>query len=293
MAEVFKAPINVDKVTKEVKPYQTTADVRQRWEVYKYDENFIDLTEEFFSILNLRGDELIVDVGCADAIELQRLRQKGHRGQLIGVDINNIFELGVNERMQEQALQPIDFRLGLAQDLKSLSKPIANSSIDVLTAFYSLYHVPNPEEAILEAKRALKDKGFFGVTTSGVNNKLYHRRFEKMIAGYLGIEPPQIFSSHFDDEKAKYLLSKHFDFVAHRTHQSWMVIGKDSVDGQSVKDYYYSLTSMVPSFNPQPRIGDFNRAYEEVVKPEIEWHIKNHGMFCDTIDRHLFICQKT
>jgi ubiquinone/menaquinone biosynthesis C-methylase UbiE len=107
--------------------------------------------------LALEPDAALLDVGTANGAFPIRLRQAGHRGRLVGVDLSH----GMIELAQAQA-STVEF---LVADAMAL--PFPDSSFDVVTARHMLYHVPDIQKALLEIRRVLKPNGrFFALTNA-------------------------------------------------------------------------------------------------------------------------------
>lgn len=263
--------------------YGDNTAVRARFNVYRYSIDGIDFHAEALKALRLDGDETILDVGCNDGTNtLVSLRKdQGHRGQLIGVDINPPVFIAGQDAVQNHNLMPIDFTTGRAEAL-----PFTDNAVDVLLALFVLYHVPNPEDALREFKRVMEPDGTLVVATSGKQNKLRHRKFERDIADYLDIGPPPVFSASFDADTAQAMLPGLFD-VTHHYQQSTQI----RLDQETYRDYLHSLDAMKNAFIPIPPSKPWLEAIDRVVTPAVLQEIADNGHFTDYVDRHLFICK--
>jgi SAM-dependent methyltransferase len=107
--------------------------------------------------LELEPQAALLDVGTATGAFPIRLRQAGHLGRLVGVDLSSGMIALTNEQQAD-----VEF---LVADAMAL--PFPDSSFDVVTARHMLYHVPDIHKALLEIRRVLKPHGrFFALTNA-------------------------------------------------------------------------------------------------------------------------------
>ena len=133
--------------------YGDPAKLQARQALWGYVDGTSD-TGRIASALSLAGDETVVDVGCGNGNDLRALRDKGHRGRLIGVD----FSLGMVGTV------PAALAERLVGDAMAL--PLTDDSADVVCAMHMLYHVPDIASALREARRVLRGDGAFLASTN-------------------------------------------------------------------------------------------------------------------------------
>jgi ubiquinone/menaquinone biosynthesis C-methylase UbiE len=104
--------------------------------------------------LELRGDETVIDIGCGNGNDLQRLHDEGHRGPLIGVD----FSPGM------LAAIPPETAARACGDAVAL--PLRSHCADVVAAMHMLYHVPIIPNALRDIRRVLRPDGVFIASTN-------------------------------------------------------------------------------------------------------------------------------
>jgi SAM-dependent methyltransferase len=136
--------------------YQTNTDLRTRQETHRLYTVGRPLEAMVDEALRLEGHEALLDIGTATGDFPGRLKLEGHAGRLVGLD----FSPGMIEKARASH-ENVEFVQGDAVAL-----PFADSSFDALTARHMLYHVPNIQAALLEARRVLKPGGQFLAVTN-------------------------------------------------------------------------------------------------------------------------------
>jgi ubiquinone/menaquinone biosynthesis C-methylase UbiE len=115
-------------------------------------------TPAFFSILpevkNLYG----LDIGCGEGYNTRLLARQG--AKMEAIDISEVF---IQKAIEDEAKSPLGIRYQVAS---AVDLPFENGLFNFATAFMSLQDVPETEQAIKEAFRILKPKGFlqFSIT---------------------------------------------------------------------------------------------------------------------------------
>lgn len=135
----------------------------------------IDGTIAFFNRLNslLDSSFTVLDVGCGrgayayDPILIRRNLRilKGKVSKIIGIDVDNTFQ--DNPFLDE-------FRL-----IQEDSWPIENDSIDLILCDSVLEHINNPDQFFSEARRVLRNGGYFCIRTP--NRRSYIALFARLI----------------------------------------------------------------------------------------------------------------
>jgi ubiquinone/menaquinone biosynthesis C-methylase UbiE len=125
--------------------YQTNTDLHTRQETHRLYTVGRPLETLVDEALRLEGHEALLDIGTATGDFPGRLRLEGHAGRLVGLD----FSPGMIEKARASH-ENVEFVQGDAVAL-----PFADSSFSVVTARHMLYHVPNIQAALLEARRVV------------------------------------------------------------------------------------------------------------------------------------------
>lgn len=261
--------------------------VALRFEYYKHAEPPLDPTELLEEELNLTGTETILDAGCSNGAMLMGWREKGHTGQLIGLDISESLFLGSILRDDPETPRPINFIVGSVESI-----PMADSSVDISTAMFVLYHC-DPLKGLQELKRVTKPGGTIVVATSSENNKRIHRVFEQKIAEKLGCSPPPRFNESFDTAIANELLPQvfHASGIKPIPYKGTINLKRTPGDPQSnvrrerLED---SLLTMRDSMDPVPDYADWKKALEATWEQMDREHATSG--YYDDVERDFYFC---
>lgn len=266
----------------------SSLNVAARFDYYVHATPSLDPAELIEEKLHLAGNETILDAGCSAGKMLMGMRDKGHYGQLVGLDISEELFLGTLLRDDLQAPRPIDFLVGSVEDI-----PLDDSCVDVSTALFVLYHC-DPVKALSELKRVTKPGGTIVISTSGANNKLEHRRFEGLIAEKLGCTPPPRFNASFDTELANYLLPQVFEpsAIEHISHKAVVDLTNRPGDPEAAQrrmSFDTSLLTMRGSMEPLPDYTDWKSALKSA------WAsvdaAQGSAEYFDLVERDYYFCR--
>lgn len=279
----FREPAPVDVLQE----YGTSLNPAMRFEFYKYAYPSIDPEDLIRERLNLNGSESILDVGCSNGAMLEALRNSGHTGKLIGIDIAfSLFAASVSSRERHPSLNPsIDFMVGNAEDV-----PLADDSVDISSALFMLYHC-NPKKALMELKRVTKPGGTIVVSTSGPDNKIWHRAFEKLIAEKLGSTPSPRFNSAFDTNVADLLLPQLFppEAIEHIPHRGVVDLSNKPENTANREAFSASLLTMKDSMKPLPKYVEWKQT-ESLIWELIDRTVNQEDLY-EYIERDYYFCK--
>ena len=120
--------------------------------------------EKLFDNLHLRGDEIVLDIGCGRGLWLLAAAKRLPRGHAIGIDIWNMQDLSDNaavRTMNNAKLEGVADRVELlTADARQL--PFENDHFDLIVssaAIHNIYDAPGRATAIREVARVLKPGG--------------------------------------------------------------------------------------------------------------------------------------
>jgi ubiquinone/menaquinone biosynthesis C-methylase UbiE len=136
--------------------YKTDQHLQTRIRTHQLYSKGTNLEEGVDAVLKLEPQERLLDIGTGLGNFPARLHASGHMGRLVGVD----FSSGMLE-VAKTKTSAVEWLYANATEL-----PFPDSSFDVVTARHMLYHVPDMNKAILEAKRVLKPGGRFMAVTN-------------------------------------------------------------------------------------------------------------------------------
>ncbi len=236
-----------------------------RFGVYPFAVPRLDPETVLRSQLQLRGDETILDHGCGNGGTLLSLREHGHRGPLIGVDISDEALTTAETASHSTGLKPVDFMVGDAHSLG-----VKDSSVDVSIAMFMLYHC-DYLRAIQEIMRVTKPGGIIAIGTSGPFNKFYHRSIEALVAEKLGYRPSPIFAAPFNSTVAAQVVPQFFSEWSKVEHRARIELTNVPKNQEARTAFRLSLLAMKSSMSPippndriTPTYTDWDAALDEV-----------------------------
>lgn len=116
--------------------------------------------------LEIKPDDLILDVGCGGGININRMAEKAKKVYGVDYSIESVkLSREVNKDFIGQG--KVEVLEGNVQAL-----PFQDNSFDIITAFETVYFWPNIEKSFGEVKRVLKPGGTFmmGMESNGSEN---------------------------------------------------------------------------------------------------------------------------
>lgn len=262
--------------------YATAAGVEARFDLYKNCVPAIDIHQKALDALSLNGKETLLELGCASGYILLNLREKrGHRGKLIGLDINDtIMQPTVDYLNKHPDTQPITFMTGSADKLA-----LPDESVDVIVGFFMLYHMPDVQRTLKEWSRVLRPGGRILVSTGSYYNRPKAKVLRETMARIAGTTTHKRFSDAFDLENGRQQLEKVFKIVDEYIYDGEL----RSKDAESQLKSIDSTRDMAQPA-PTDKAWSEARAYAgKLIQSEIE----QNGYFCDRVCRGYFIAKKS
>lgn len=105
--------------------------------------------------LEVKADDIVVDIGCGSGVQLQEIGRKGY-ALAVGIDLN----LNAALHGRKKAIKNTDFIIADVQHL-----PVKASCVDKIICAEIIEHVKEPDNLIKEISRVLKDGGEVVITT--------------------------------------------------------------------------------------------------------------------------------
>ena len=126
--------------------------------------------------LNISPDDVILDIGCGGGMNINRMAQGAKK--VYGVDYS-IESVNLSKEVNEDLIKEgrVEVHEGNVMDL-----PFEDNSVDIVTAFETVYFWPDIVKSFGEVKRVLKPGGMFliGCEANGTNN-LAMKFFDKVV----------------------------------------------------------------------------------------------------------------
>lgn len=121
--------------------------------------------------VDIEDDCDILDIGCGGGINLKRLHELSPNGRTIGIDYSSTSvkkSIEFNQELVDEGKIEV-----IEADVQNI--PLDDSSIDIATAFETVYFWPNIVDSFIEVRRVLKDDALFMIvlTTNGDKDNLY------------------------------------------------------------------------------------------------------------------------
>jgi SAM-dependent methyltransferase len=217
--------------------YATDANLAARQSIYRFQQPPRPLTEFVFGLIDIAGDERVIDVGCGNGMYLAELALRNHGGGAVGLDLSP----GMHPHV-----------VGDAQHL-----PFADAEFDLAFAMHMLYHVPDRAAAIAELRRVVRPGGTVLVVT---NARDHLRELNEL----LGVDA-RVYVS-FSCENAQPELEDHFGSVERHDAQADIIVPELA-----------PLLDYVQSMKLSPEVADrFRPRADAIIRREGAMRIGTH-----------------
>lgn len=140
------AVLRLDDPAVVAEQYIDPARLSARQGIWSFRRPALDFVTWALGQVGLRGDELVLDVGCGNGHYLRALIDGGHEGLLVGLDISAGMLAAVPPRVGR-----------LSADAQAL--PFADSRADLTLAMHMLYHAVDKPRTARELRRVTKRGG--------------------------------------------------------------------------------------------------------------------------------------
>lgn len=234
--------------------------------------------------LETSPDNVILDVGCGSGVFTVKIAEI-NKGPVIGIDRFEIYT-GGSAIAKIKNLNNLYFA-----QMDGRETLLPNDSVDSAILAFSIYHMGNPLDSLVEIKRVLKPDGqlILATRTTGDLRKMWE--ISKKVATDLGYKLPVSFYDNFDIEKAETILPEMFDLtdppLLHVTEgrlaeNDWekiqlaLAASMISWEGLEFKDFSYARAVL---FNEHKKIFDAE--------------IKSKGYYSDYLKEAVFFCKNS
>jgi SAM-dependent methyltransferase len=249
--------------------YGTSAKLRDRHDLYRYQEEPFDLYDLVLDQVELTDGLRLLDAGSGPGEAEARIRRRGSGAWVVALDRSPgmLAELGERHPGVPLVCGSID---GL---------PVRTGSIDVALAMHVLYHAPNVDRAVAELRRAVRAGGTLLASTLG------ERHLAEVLALYADVvgHPVTRASSRFSlDDPAD--LEAHFESV-HLVRRTGAVVVDDP---EPVVRFAKSACDFYQHELPLDRTWDDVVAHVHEVASDT---IRHDGVLRLTTDVGVFVCE--
>ena len=211
-------------------------------------------------LAELRGDEVVLDVGCGNGQYLRTLGMRAHAGPVLGVDLS-----------AGMARAALAWGRAIAGDAQAL--PVRTAAADAALCPHMLYHVPDQAAAVSELRRVLRPGGRAVVVTNSVE---HFRQVDDLVASLTGTRPLRLMLA-YTLEGGEPVLRTAFDTVERHDFTGAL----DVTEAEAVVDY----------------VGSVREVYEldddmlGALRREVQAVIDRDGVFEVTTASGAFVCR--
>jgi SAM-dependent methyltransferase len=184
--------------------YASEATLRTRRETHEqYTVPSIDFPLWVLRRIHWRGDEMVLDIGSGAGVYYNCLREYWPDVSYSALD-------------QSQGMLEVHRATGQVLQADAQQLPFGDGVFDVVMANHMLYHVPNIEYALLEARRVLKPNGVLIAATNSIQTMPeFHALFRRGMLllstpGKVYSQPPLPAASNFSLENGTRILARYF-----------------------------------------------------------------------------------
>ena len=137
-----------------------------------------------FRQFSVPDDAEVLDIGCGGGLNIKRLLKKAKKGHVYGVDISPVSVSKSKATNKKEIGKRCEVYQGSAEKL-----PFKDNSLDLVTAFETVYFWKNIEDCFREVRRVLRSGGTFAVINDPGDPG---KHWEKIIPGMVSYRPEEI-----------------------------------------------------------------------------------------------------
>ncbi|SNS86137.1 Methyltransferase domain-containing protein [Asanoa hainanensis] len=251
--------------------YVNDENLRTRQGIWAYGTK-APLVGRVLDLVDVAADATVVDVGCGNGRYLATLRDRGHGGPLVGLDLSP--GMAATARSASGAATAV-------ADAQTI--PIRTHSVRLTLAPHMLYHVPDIPLALAELRRITSPEGHVVVVTNSTRHAYEVDDLLADVTGdLLGAPVRMAWDGHrFRTNTADELLPAAFAEVDKRDLGQLVLVRAAA----AVRGYVESLppeTIAMPTDRRDEVLTELERRVAE--------HIDEHGSFAVTSGATAYIC---
>jgi SAM-dependent methyltransferase len=265
----------VDRRTLREGAYADASKLAARQAIYRYvEEPWPSDGGRVLGAIPLRGDELVVDVGCGNGNDVRDLRAAGFGGTVLALDLS----VGML-----RTVAPLGVSVGNAD---AAALPLATGVADVALAMHMLYHCPDLAATVAELRRVIRPGGVLVASTnSSVHLQELRSEWTAALGEVLGREsdPWRSAAERFSLESGAAVLGTAFaDVQVQRTANRLLV-----PDAAPVVDYVASTRDVSGETVDDDAVW---QAALDRLRARVTATIRRDGSFAATVDKGVFVC---
>ena len=224
--------------------------------------------------IDLRGDEVVADVGCGNGNDARDLLAAGHSGPILGFDLSP----GMLRIVAALGVPVVNADAG--------QLPLRDGALDVALAMHMLYHCPDIAATVAELRRVVRRGGALVVSTNSVAHLQELRALwtdALSHAGGVRIEPWRTAAGRFSLEDAPDVVGGSFaDVQVQRTDNRLLV-----PEARPVLDYVESTRDL-----SEHDIDDGTwRAAIDRLRSRVQERIDADGALVLTVVKGVLVCR--
>jgi SAM-dependent methyltransferase len=265
--------------------------------LYERAADGIDIWDEMAHEIVTINPSTMLDVATGNAVVIRKARERGYRGVATGLDISDVHYAGA--KLELELNYPDVVTNFVEGDAHSL--PFEDETFDLVSNAFSIYHLEDPLQSVVESYRVLKPGGTLIEGARGIGNQERLWRLGGFIAGLLGGDIAPSFYMHCDIAKTEEIIRAVFSGQPIRSFRQTSTLDLQMQDWERYRDALSTLQPvMVDSENRIPPIHDVHKIADNYVwnifKSEIVGNkamgIAPRNVFRDRVDQAYLVVQK-